>query len=180
MDPLLESDSITQDNLILMVRDLQERLKQIETHALTSQNIKANKIAVGAGSVLASISDGDIASIPFTDHSEDATIVGWSSFTTKIIRYKKVGNLVFVSYELTGTSDDTATSFTLPFSTVSTESQIPEIEWIKDNGTIIGTGIRVNANPPSNLVDFFTSINFATWTASGIKQIQGRFWYISA
>jgi hypothetical protein len=55
----------------------------------------------------------------WVDYSATSTIVGWSSFTAKKIRYRVVGKLVFVTAQLTGTSNSTTTSFTLPFTSSS-------------------------------------------------------------
>jgi hypothetical protein len=37
---------------------------------------------------------------PWIDFSEQSTIVGWSAYTTKRIRYKVVGNIVYVNLTL--------------------------------------------------------------------------------
>jgi len=49
------------NNLVDQIKDLQERMTQLERHALTSQNIQANKIALGPSDIN-SLADGDFAS----------------------------------------------------------------------------------------------------------------------
>jgi hypothetical protein len=57
---------------------------------------------------------GDLYTVTWTDYSGSSTIVGWTTPTAKI-RYKKIGKLVWVQYQITGTSNAGTTSFTLPF-----------------------------------------------------------------
>ena len=52
---------------------------------------------------------------PWIDFSEQSTIVGWSSYTRKIIKYKVVGNIVYVYMNISGTSNSTSLNFSLPF-----------------------------------------------------------------
>ncbi len=173
MDPLLESDSITQDNLILMVRDLQERLKQLETHALTSQNIKANKIAVGAASVLATIPEGDIASVPWTDHSEVASITGWSSFTVKTIFYKRSGRRVDSWWYLRGTSNSSNTSFGMPWTNLDILQN--RVITVMNNGSEDWGYANMLVN--GSAVNFFRTAAGLAWTASGEKFVIGHLAY---
>ena len=114
---------------------------------------------------------------PWIDFSEQSTIVGWGSYTAKQIRYKQIGSIVFVQYRIEGTSNSTATSFTLPII-----SKIPVnvfLTYGADNGVV---QIALGANSGSiNSITFqrYTSISTATvtWTASGNKQIVGQFFY---
>ena len=57
-----------------------------------------------------------VTSVAWTDYSATSTIVGWTSYTTKEIWYKKIGKIVFVTFHIAGTSDDTVANFTVPFS----------------------------------------------------------------
>ena len=43
-----------------------------------------------------------VTSVAWTDYSATSTIVGWSSYTTKSIFYKKIGKLVFVQFVISG------------------------------------------------------------------------------
>src|SRR5205814_10418940 len=61
------------------------------------------------------LGDGDIYTVAWMDYSATSTIVVWTSFTSKLIFYKKIGKDVFVQFELTGTSNATTSTFTLPF-----------------------------------------------------------------
>ena len=113
----------------------------------------------------------------WVDYSATSTIVGWSSFTTKIIRYRVIGKQVFVEYNLDGTSNSTSTTFTLPFNCINVISFTNNI--IVDNGvSIIGSAqLFINSN---NLILYkWTSISAITntFTASGSKLAKGQFFY---
>lgn len=55
----MQSDQII-NNLMDQVKDLQERLGQLERHALTSQNILANKVQVGEAYNFENLADGGL------------------------------------------------------------------------------------------------------------------------
>jgi hypothetical protein len=119
---------------------------------------------------------------PWIDFSEQSTIVGWSSFTTKIIRYKVVGKMVFCYINIVGTSNSATTNFTLPFAASSTYGSVTSY-----NGGFVGidnaTGYHayVTMTQSSNVIScgVWTTVSnsTATWTASGNKTIRGHFFY---
>jgi hypothetical protein len=118
---------------------------------------------------------------PWIDFSEQSTIVGWSSFTTKRILYKQLGNIVFVSIILSGTSNSTTATFTLPFTPTAGTSA--PISFTNDNGaSTIGGYVAAQANTNIFLTRRPTSqsnINISTtWTASGTKEIVGNFFFL--
>lgn len=106
----------------------------------------------------------------WVDYSATSTIVGWSSFTTKIIKYRIIGKQMFVMFRLQGTSNSTSTSFTLPLN----NNGVYTINWIiaVNNGSLINGNIDLNNS--SNLV--VCSSNFSsTWINTGSKQVFGQF-----
>lgn len=110
----------------------------------------------------------------WTEYSDTSTIVGWSSFTTKEIWYKKVGSIVYVKFHIIGTSNSTTTSFTLPHQHDG-EMQIMVPHRVMDNGTwSIGFGF-VNNN--QNVYEFKVDAGASAWTASGTKRVIGEFFY---
>jgi hypothetical protein len=120
-------------------------------------------------------STGDIHTVPWTDYSGDSDIVGWSSYTSKVIWYKKVGNLVFVSYYIVGTSDHVDTHFSVPFTSAAgppyvTMIRVVEGAW-KDGTQNLSAG--------SAQCNFFINIG-SSWADSGSKAIIGQFWYEAA
>ena len=116
---------------------------------------------------------------PWIDFSEQSTIVGWGVYTNKQIRYKQIGNIVYVMVSILGTSNSGTTTFTLPI--------LPKFGVAfsfgihQDNGTffISGTGLA----SLSGIVTCYKTVSSSnigtqvTWTASGTKQIQGQFFY---
>lgn len=117
---------------------------------------------------------GDVTSQGWTDYSSSSTVIGWSSYTTKSIEYKRVGNLIFVSFNINGTSDSTAASFTVPQPCKMLASGVP-IKGI-DSGS--PTTAYISQTVGSRTVNAYPTYTYlSSWTASGDKQITGRFWY---
>ena len=118
-----------------------------------------------------------VTSVPWTDYTATSTRVGWSGFTTAQIKYKKIGKLVFVQFELRGTSDDTIATMTLPYSQEGITS-INELIRIKNDGTW-GTGFASFPNG-SSTVTFYSNTGGAAWHVSAAdKWVIGEFWYES-
>jgi ABC-type Fe3+-siderophore transport system permease subunit len=119
-------------------------------------------------------------STPWIDFSEQSTIVGWSVYTQKTIRYKVVGKMVFCYFHIAGTSNSTTTTFTLPYQTKRIGSILDgQAGAYIDNGTTqIG---RIIIQDASNIFQagYWTTISLptTTWTASGTKRILGQFFY---
>ena len=165
-------------NLIEQIGDLQERLSDLERYALTSQDIKANKIAIGIEIELEDILDGDLASTPWSNYSADSTVVGFSGTPTLDIRYKKLGKLVFVNYYLDGTSDSTVLTFTLRHA-ATTEVlafQNPPA-YIQDDGVVLTTSSRARLPAGSNVVTVYKTAVSGVWTDSGQKTAIGQLVY---
>jgi hypothetical protein len=119
---------------------------------------------------------------PWIDFSEQSTIVGWSSFTTKIIRYKVVGKMVFGYINIVGTSNSTSTNFTLPFAASSAYGSVTSYNGgfvCTDNITTCQAYITMTQS--SNVINCgiwaSATASTATWAASGNKMIRGHFFY---
>jgi hypothetical protein len=120
-----------------------------------------------------------VTSVPWTDYSGTSTIVGWSSYTTKNIHYKKIGSLVFVSFFIGGTSDDTSITFTLPYAP-ATGASVHLLCRVQDNGTwqTVAGWLRLSA--AASTVQVWKNANSGAWMDSGNKGIAGQFWYEAA
>ena len=106
-----------------------------------------------------------------TAYGETSTIVGWGSFVNKIITVRKVGKMVFVAWKLSGVSNSSEVTFTLPYN-----SRIPALMilvWGIDNG-IPAFGYAQITN---NLVTVYKNPAAELWTASGIKYSYGELFY---
>ena len=109
------------------------------------------------------------------DYSATSTIVGWSSFTTKVIKYRIVGKQIFFIVEFDGTSNSTSATFTMPSNTINS---ILTYGWSKNNGVSNPTSlIYTVAN--NNTITCYNGPS-ATWTATGSKGFQCQFFIIIA
>lgn len=107
----------------------------------------------------------------WVDYSATSTIVGWSSFTTKTIRYRIIGKQLFVQFNISGTSNSTSASFTLPNN--ATGLNISVFAYAINNGTFVSSVTYGSIASGSNTLSMFP--NNSTWTASGTKTTSGQF-----
>ncbi len=109
-------------------------------------------------------------SLTWTTYGTSSTVVGWVS-STKVINYIAIGKLVIINYAITGPSNSTAASFTLPF--VATNTQTYAVGLTEDNDVFLPVGYgRILAG--ASLVEFFPSTTNFFWTAGGTKKVQGH------
>ena len=103
----------------------------------------------------------------------------WANFTpattgitgeSSAARYVQIGKVVLVSIDLTGTSNATTKSFTLPV----TPGAVASMQWIvpltvKDNGVVQGTPGEVVIDPSSTTANIYktSSGSSPAWTGSG-------------
>lgn len=110
----------------------------------------------------------------WVDYSATSTVVGWSSFTTKWIFYRVIGKQIFVSFRLTGTSNSTSATFTLPFNAGANFIAYSLNVGITDNGATSNTPGRVNSNTSSNLITITKDNSGNAFTATGTKTLLGQ------
>jgi len=129
-----------------------------------------------ATSLLSQSNAGDLYSVAWTDYSATSTITGWSGFTVKIIRYKKIGKLMWVAFQIAGPSDAATVSFTLPYTAAASGLfEFPIL--VVDNGVTAATPGRGLLLVGASTVNCYKDYTGAAWTASGTKQARGEFWY---
>jgi hypothetical protein len=107
----------------------------------------------------------------WVDYSSTSTVVGWSSTPTKIIRYRIIGKQMFVQFNLSGTSNSTAASFTLPNNATALNMNI--FAYAINNGAFVSSVTHGSIASGSNTLSIFP--NNALWTASGTKTTSGQF-----
>ena len=112
----------------------------------------------------------------WVDYSATSTIVGWSSRSTSVLRYRIIGKQIFVQFNLIGTSNSTSITFTLPFNCIQ---QTSIFAIAVDNGATTGAGLT-QTTLNSNVVNCYSNAFGATWTSSGSKIIRGQFFYETA
>ena len=132
-------------------------------------------VNAGTGAAI-EVSDGDIRNVAWTEYGTISTIVGWSSRTLTEIKYKKVGNLVFVTYNISGTSNATNITFTLPY-TNAANAVYSACGQVADNGLVQQINGFTNLPNGSATVTVFRDGIFTAFTASGVKNAYGQFWY---
>lgn len=140
--------------------------------------IGVNDIAIATNGTLALefTSGQDVQTVAYQDYSGTSTIVGWASFTTKLIYYKKIGKLVWVWWDLRGTSNTTTVTFTLPFTAANTVSHRMCSD-TTDNGVRTTTGGEGVLPGNSSTVQVYKDMSQAVWTNSGTKEAIGMIFY---
>lgn len=148
-----------------------------------SQIEKAGNLKGSALTGLASVPSGagiipavNIEAVPWTDWSESAEVGGWESVSTKKVHYKKVGKLVFVSYDIQGVSNAVTAVFSVPY-TISNTTVGFACGYTVDDGTVTTTGGLIQPVANDVLINLFKDMSAAGWTASGTKSVRGQFWY---
>lgn len=116
-----------------------------------------------------------LSSSMWIDYSTTSTIIGWSSFTTKYLNYTIIGKVMYVHFDLQGTSNSTTSSFTLPINSVA----FLDVASMRagDNGVFLSTPGLIEMGSGSSTVTLYTAPSGATWTASGTKSCFGEFFY---
>jgi len=122
---------------------------------------------------------GDLYTTVWTDYSSTSTVVGWASFTSKKIFYKKVGKLVFVVFSIDGTSNATTTTFTLPVATVNSIDTWAAMR-TRDNNTDQTYPGAIEIDAGGSTVNCLKDWASNAWTASSRKIINGQFFYQTA
>jgi hypothetical protein len=137
--------------------------------------------------VLSNITGNDIGRVAignlnlekeWTDYFGTSTKTGWVT-PSGVIRYKRIGKLVFVSFYITGTSNSTGASFTLPYTSANTTTNFCGAQGqIVNNGTVDTTAALIQLPANSNLVGVYrTLVGSNSFTDSGTKTVEGSLWY---
>jgi hypothetical protein len=120
----------------------------------------------------------DIYTSPWQDYSDDSSITGWLSYTTKKILYKQVGNLIFVNYHLNGIATGTSASFTLPGNNNGGVNTLNLFRCFDGGIWKGGHAVIVNG---TNAVLLYSNIAGGSWSSSsGTRSVQGEIFYEAA
>lgn len=150
--------------------------------AITAGVISSNS-AIGDGTILPkSLQTGTGSSWVTTTITP--TKVGWVSTTKNIWQYLQMGKMVWMYFDVSGTSNSTSTSVTLPVAARSF-SAANDFEGTyglaSDNGsTTAGPRWNIDLSGSATTCNFFTTYGGGAWTASGTKQIRGYIIYEAA
>ncbi len=122
------------------------------------------------------VATSDIYTTAWTNYSATTDTAGFASGSTVVVYYKKVGKLVFVEYNVFGTSNSTTASFTLADTCANIVDVVSPV-YGQDNTTAITTpGVAV-ISLNTRVVNFYKDYGLGAWTASGTKQVHGQFFY---
>ena len=133
--------------------------------------------SVGAGAV----ADGsiqltnDIFTEAWVDYASSSTIVGWASYTTKKIFYKRIGKTAIIDFDIDGTSggaNGAVISFTLPWSSQNDITVRVATGVAIDNGGSV-VGMTMNSQN-TNLIQVYPYNWGGNWTSSGRKWVVGQ------
>lgn len=128
----------------------------------------------GSNAAFATRATSDLSDwVTWTDYSSTSTVTGWSSFTTKDIRYTVHGKTIYILWLIQGTSNATTASFTFPYTAVNSANFYGFNTGIaSDNGgAFVGCQNYVNINTATvSLGKDFTTY---TWTNTGTKKSEG-------
>lgn len=128
---------------------------------LTSKSVADTLTALGIGA--------------WTDYSASSTVVGWAATPTKEILYCKVGKIVFVSFYITGTSNATGASFTLPDTASGFNGAACRV---KDNGSWLATPGWIDITGAATVsISVNCGDGSVVFTSSGAKVVHGTFAY---
>lgn len=113
-----------------------------------------------------------------TDYTPTQTGISGSP-TITAAKYILRGKLCTVHLVITGTSNTTAMTLTLPFAAANTAVQSFAIIAI-DNAVTQSSPGKMNTRVNSNIADLYKTLPSGAWTASGAKGMTGVFTYIIA
>ncbi len=114
-----------------------------------------------------------------TDYSNTSTIVGFSSFNAKIIKYGVVGNVVVCIFGISGTSNGGGFSFTLPIAAAASSMYTAGVPMIaQDNGIYLTTFARIYMDSGGSTVLCQKLLDGTGWTGSGTKACYGTITYL--
>jgi hypothetical protein len=114
----------------------------------------------------------------WVDYSSTSTVTGWSAGLTKKIYYKIVEKVVFVDFYITGTSNDYMASFTIPHTPAhSLRIACHTMVFLDDNTTTYAIGYAANSGANATIDLYQSATVGGPWTDSGIKTVQGQFFY---
>lgn len=102
-----------------------------------------------------------------------ATIVGWASFTEEHLYYVKSGKILIMQFRITGTSNATNATISLPYTSASGGLTIYNVIRAQDNGGAYVPGL-VGYSASATAVGLYPAITGGTWTATGTKSVIGQ------
>ncbi len=162
-----------------------QQLWYLGSHSASNSNIvflnrRNSDLYLGTNDIIRMTIDagGDIYTVAWADYGGTSTVVGFSGTPTVNIWYKKIGNFVYVNFYISGTSDDTPFTFTLPYTNVNdTNSRVYTAIKFKDNNAQSTVSGQMYLAPNTDVVALYTDWAAQVWTPANTKEAMGHFWY---
>lgn len=109
----------------------------------------------------------------WVDYSATSTIVGFSAYTIKIIKYKKTSaNTLLVKYFILGTGSGTSTSFTIPFTSNADANWYQQAACGQAYDGLYAAG-TAQISPNVSTIVFLVNYGL-TWTNGVTRKITGE------
>jgi len=126
--------------------------------------------------------DGTGAWNAFSGASFTVSPTGWAATPTSTGTYFQLGKLVIVYYNITGTSNSTAASASLPVTAATPASGNFNFPYRSIDNGVAGAGAgQAFIVAGGTTVSFFKDMSSGNWTSSGTKSIDGAIlFYIAA
>lgn len=114
----------------------------------------------------------NLEAFAWTSYGATSTITGFSSVATKNIYYTSIGKVTYVAFEISGTSNTTTFSFTIPVRATATgPTYYRNLIMASDSGSTTAGMAQLPAN--DILMTCYTTPAGGPWTASGTKSVYG-------
>ena len=116
--------------------------------------------------------------------SYSPTVVGWSSTTRNQWRYTQIGKIVTVFFSVSGTSNSTAVTFTLPVTATTSIAQFEGAYGLAlDNAGLSSTAMprySIVTATSTTLCNLYINHAGTGWTAASTKEVRGYIVYEAA
>jgi len=106
-----------------------------------------------------------------------STQVGWSTTSTFLVKYMVISKMVTVYFRISGTSNSTTTTITMPFINNGTSNISILTTGLNANNAVIANSSIATAGNVLSANHFSTIGALSSFTASGTKQIAGTITY---
>jgi hypothetical protein len=114
---------------------------------------------------------------PWIDYSASTTIVGFSSVSVKRVWYQLSNNTLFYNVYISGASNATTFSFTLPMAVAGGNNIIAQACRVFNAGVVSAAPGMCFNTLGSNVVSVLRDFAGTAWTASGVKTVQAQGFY---
>ncbi|MFZ6029945.1 MAG: hypothetical protein ACOYYS_19705 [Chloroflexota bacterium] len=122
----------------------------------------------------------DLYTTKWVDWNSSVSVGGFSSFTSKVFWYMKIGKLVRCAFRFEGVSNANSLTFTLPESVSSTTMPTIRVPVLVTDGGMSQIGyLRIPHYSSYDQLIVYPGPATSTWATSGNKAAQGEFWYLA-